>query len=91
MPRFTLTAQEQKFLGQALAAEARERKLGELDSLVRAANTTPAELRTLVVSFLNAAKAERQTRFAAIDAEAAAQKATLTAEIAVIDSALAKL
>ena len=91
MPRFSLTAQEQAFLGQALAFAAHEQRLDELTALVRAASTTQAELKAIVQTYLTQAKAERQARFVAIDAEVTATKATLTTEIAVIDSALAKL
>lgn len=91
MPRFTLAPREQLFVGQALAAKAREMQLNEMDALYRAAATTQPELKALVQAYLLDQKAQRQTRFNAIDAEAAATKTLLTTEMAEIDSALSKL
>lgn len=91
MPRFALTAAESSLLGVALLQEARARNLPDSEALVAAANTTMAELRALVQNRLMLMRDDAQTALNAVDSSAAARKAALSAEIASIDSALAKL
>lgn len=91
MPRIVLTTQEAAVIGRVLWEEARTRGLSEPAALVAVANTTIAELRAFVSARLSDLKTTDQTIVSEADAANATRKAALTAEIAAIDSALAKL
>lgn len=80
MPRFTLTPLEKQVLSNALVQYARDHRLQGGDALVAAASTTMAELHAVATQYLND---ERD--------QLVAEQNALPAQIAAIDSALAKL
>lgn len=90
MPRFALTAGEQRLLGAALFDYMTKNNLQAPGALAQAANTTAAELQTVVQMFLNSRKTQLQSLVAGLPAQQTALQNTYNAEIADIDSALAK-
>ena len=91
MPRFTLTNDERRLLGEALVNYAQGNNLNGGDALVAAAATTMAELTAVSTQYLTALRARKVAALNAVPAQATAATNLLTAEIAAIDSALTKV